>query len=100
MTLVAIASTPHVGIRGWRRAKDKGGGFLITPRHYGVVYHLSADAKATDSAVDLRIVQLWVGVSFPAYPFCAYIEPMNFPDWDQEQSPKGEPPLPAQGAWG
>ena len=32
-------------------AKDKGGGFLITPRHYGVVYHLRADAKATNSAV-------------------------------------------------
>ena len=32
-------------------AKDKGGGFLITPGHYGVVYHLGADAKATDSAV-------------------------------------------------
>jgi hypothetical protein len=47
---------------------------------------------------DPRIVQLWVGVSFPAYQFCAYIEPMNFPDRDQEQSPKGEPPLPAVSA--
>jgi hypothetical protein len=52
MTLVAIASLPHVGICGSAaRRKIKGGGFLITPRHYGVVYNLSADAKATDSAV-------------------------------------------------
>ena len=52
MTLVAIGSIPHVGIGASAASrKIKGCGFLIIPRHYGVVYHLGADAKATDSAV-------------------------------------------------
>jgi hypothetical protein len=72
----------HTARRYWcvgGEAKDKGGGFLIIPRHYGVVYHLSADAKATDSVThgDARrsrrewqggpdsAFQLQVGVSFP-----------------------------------